>query len=123
MISDDSATMSSARASGLPVWAARSRPAFDAVTSASSLARPSIDGEANLGAISFTTRPNKAQPQRIREAVQGGRNVARGSRVTVNQLIADIAPGGHVMVGPPGRPAEIDVVSLDPPVLGRVSVF
>jgi hypothetical protein len=87
-----------------------------------SLARPSIDGEANLGAITFTTRPNKAQPQRFRVAVQGGRIVAKGNRVTVNQLIADVAPGGHVMVGPPGRPAEIDVVSLDPPVLGRISV-
>ena len=61
---------------------------------AGSLARPSIDGEAQLGAISFTTRANPSQPQRFRVDVQGGRIEARKNVVTVDHLAGHDRTGG-----------------------------
>jgi hypothetical protein len=107
----------------VPEWIAEARGTAEVKAKLSgSVARPSIDGEAKLGAITLTTRPNKAQAQRFRVALQGGRITARGSQLTVNELVADVTPGGHVVVGPRGRPAEVELVSLDPPVLGKLTV-
>ncbi len=84
-------------------------------------AQPVLDGEATLGAISITTRPNKNQPA-LKVAVHSGRISARGSRITIDRITADVSPGGNVVIGPAGRNASIEVVSLSPATIGKVDI-
>ena len=82
---------------------------------AGSLAQPVIDGQVEIG-------PLRAHLQRreldLEVAVHPARLQARANRLTAAGLTVDVKPGGRLVVGPPGAPAQIDVKSLVPFVLG-----
>jgi hypothetical protein len=89
---------------------------------AGTLAKPLLDGQANLGPMVLDLRPRRTDPKRVRIAVQGGKVSARGSEVRLEQVAARLEPGGDLIVGPNGRPGALTLLSLAPPAVGRVSL-
>jgi hypothetical protein len=67
-------------------------------------------------------RPRRTEPRHVRILVRGGQVSAKGSRVRLDQVSARFEPGGDVVVGPLGRPAELTLLSLAPPTVGHVSL-
>ena len=57
-----------------------------------------------------------------RVLVRSGRLQASGRRLQLDRLVADLFPGGQVVLGPAGRPAEVEVLHLVPPTFGQVSL-
>ena len=94
-----------------------------------SLAEPRFSGQATFAPMSLRLRFQDA-----RLDIRGGRLTAKGRRLLLEGLTGDLSPGtagtgkstgtqppaGRVQIGPPGRPAEIEVRSLHPLILGAV---
>ena len=81
------------------------------------IAEPRFGGQALLGPLDL-----KLRYRDTRVLVRGGRLQASGRRIQVDRLVADLFPGGQVVVGPPGRPAEVEVLHLVPLTFGQVQL-
>jgi hypothetical protein len=108
-----------------PTLIADARGAIEVAGKVSGTAdNPHLDAEAmvaNGKGVTVVTRGNKTQPA-FRIAVSGGQVVAKGKRVSVSQLAAVATPGGELVIGPKGRPAELDLVRLYPAEIARISL-
>jgi hypothetical protein len=82
--------------------------------------QPRLDGHLDFGPA--TARLRVTRQNVLRLAVHPGRIEARANRVTIAGLRADVTPGGHLVVGPPGRPATIEIAKLVPFVLGQINL-
>ena len=82
------------------------------------IAEPRFGGHALLGPLDL-----KLRYRDTRLLVRSGRLQAAGRRIQIDRLVADLYPGGQVVVGPPGRPAELEVLHLLPLTFGQVRLF
>jgi hypothetical protein len=80
-----------------------------------SLRDPTFSGHASLGPLDLRLRF-----QDTRVAIRSGHLRASGKKLLLENLIADVSPGGQVRIGSGGRPAEVEILSLYPLLLGQV---
>ncbi len=80
-----------------------------------SLAAPRLDGQVEIGALSARLRQRD-----LEITVQPARIEVRENRVTLSGLTVDTRPGGRLVVGPPGAPAQLEILKLVPFVMGQV---
>jgi hypothetical protein len=84
------------------------------------LNQPRLDGKVAFGTLRARVRASPQNPVEV--LVHPGAVEARANRVTIVGLNADLTPGGRVVVGPPDRPAQVDIARLVPFVLGQVQL-
>jgi hypothetical protein len=84
------------------------------------LAHPRFGGQAQLASGAPVSLRLRYRDTRVE--LRGGRLLAEGQRLRIDGLEAELSPGGRVVVGPPGRPATVEVLSLWPLTLGRIDV-
>jgi hypothetical protein len=91
-------------------------------TIAGTLSRPLLDGKATLGSINLDLAPRPTLPRNVKVAISGGQIIARRSRITIRDVIAEADPGGRLVIGPSAHPATLDLERLSPLQFGRVDI-
>ena len=84
---------------------------------AGTIAQPRFGGQAQVGPMDL-----KLRYRDTRVLVRSGRLQASGRRIQLDRLVADLSPGGQVVLGPAGRPAEVEVLHLVPLTFGQVQL-
>jgi hypothetical protein len=81
------------------------------------VAAPTFDGHAELSGFGLSLLGG---PLELRAA--DGRIEARGHTLSTSSLALALGPRGQLQIGAPGSPAVVEIASLDPPEITRLSV-
>jgi hypothetical protein len=81
------------------------------------LAAPSFDGQAELAGFGVTLLGG---PIELRSA--DGRIEAHGRTFSTSSLTLALGPSGRLQIGSPGAPAMVELASVDPPDVTRLSI-
>jgi hypothetical protein len=106
-----------ARRISIPLLASAAGDATFAVRARGEASAPSIDGQARFDGVEL--RPARAGWPTVR---LDGSIEARGHTVSTRGLRVVTNPGGTLTIGGANGPASVEILSLQPPQLGRVEV-